>query len=495
MKPLKMLWRLWRKPAAAPKSTAGFTLIELLVALLIGSLIISSLLFVLVRFLDADRRERAKVATQEELQAALNFIADDLQEAVYIYNADGIERDSTQNPPGIRDQLPHVTNPSSDICPGPTGSPAARRCTPVLVFWKRNIYPSNEKLPANDPAERLAGCVEFSSTPSSPLKGCGNPPKGTDKFTYSLVAYYISRGQGTAPVRTARLLRWELKGGIPWSCAVNSSPTAFQDSDCPIAPGERVDRNGNPVNTPALAAPIVSALNPSLKDSTIYAMRPDPGFVSPTSTIASTFGTLGQRLNQWKRFANYNLSFTPYEVLVDFIDDTPYNPVQDDFNPSATPPNGSPNPNTVTAAGADVFDTGVRPNQDLAPPSLSGSLQRNQDCDNPDRGVGNVDPNLGLPNQAEFAQRVPSTFDPTISRSTIPGDRVNPSGLSSFYVCVNSSRNAVRVYLRGNAWARVVVGRDGIPVSRESRLPRANTESFFITQNVRAFGRGVLNVK
>ncbi|MFQ3679660.1 MAG: prepilin-type N-terminal cleavage/methylation domain-containing protein, partial [Pseudanabaenaceae cyanobacterium] len=308
-------------------SAAGFTLIELLVALLIGSLIISSLLFVLVRFLDADRRERAKVMTQEELQAALNFIADDLQEAVYIYDADGIERDSTQTPPGIRDQLPHVTNPSSDICPGPTGSPAARRCTPVLVFWKRHMHLADEPISSSD--SRLAGCLEFKNQTQPP--GCGTPPRGTDKFTYSLVAYYISRGEtDNVPVSTARLLRWELKGGVPWSCAEDPSPTAFTNAaKCPIGPGQRVDRNGNNVTTPSLTTPIVSSVYPDLRDSTIYTVRPDRGFVSPTSVIASTFGTLGQRMNQWRRFADYNLSTNPYTVVLDYLDDTAYNPVHD----------------------------------------------------------------------------------------------------------------------------------------------------------------------
>ncbi|MGQ9865209.1 MAG: prepilin-type N-terminal cleavage/methylation domain-containing protein [Pseudanabaenaceae cyanobacterium] len=484
MKLWQMLFQLGRKPAArpVPKGAAGFTLIEVLVALLIGSLIISSLLFVLVRFLDASRREEAKVATQEELQAALDFIADDLQEAVYIYNADGIERDSTQNPPGIRDQLPHVTN-SNDLCPGPTASPADRRCIPVLVFWKRKIYPADEGLPQNDspgapPSEdpRLGGCTEFSSNPSDPEDKCGDPPKGTDKFTYSLVAYYISRGGNTlaTPPRTARLLRWELKGGIPWSCALDPSPTAFQNAaKCPIdtTRRERVDRNGDNVTTAALTTPVVSPLYPDLRDSTIYAMRPDPGFVSPTSVIASTFGTLGQRLNRWRRFQNYDTTaapvepLTPYQVLIDFLDDTVYEPRQDD----GVPPDlvqglvSSPTPD-------DVFETGIRPNTKAPAGNLADASQQNDDCSDPDRGVGRTDPNL------EFPQRVPSTF-------------VSGSGLSSFYVCVNSARNAVRVYLRGNAWARVVGGK------RESRLPRANLESFFITQNVRAFGRGVLNVK
>ncbi|NJK59033.1 MAG: prepilin-type N-terminal cleavage/methylation domain-containing protein [Oscillatoriales cyanobacterium SM2_1_8] len=473
MKSWPRLFRLGRKPVAANQSTTGFTLIELLVALLIGSLIISSLLFVLVRFLDASRREEAKVATQEELQAALNFIADDLQEAVYIYNADGIERDSTQTPPGIRDQLPHVTNPTSDeICPGPTASPADRRCVPVLVFWKRQVYDANEEISTTD--SRRAGCLEYVS-PSA----CDDDPdpnrfraRGTDKFAYSLVAYYISRGQTSAvPVRTARLLRWELKGGIPWSCAEDPSPTAFTNAtDCPIALGQRVDRNGTNVAVAALTTPIQSALYADLRDSAIYTVRPDQGFVSPTSTIAATFGTLGQRLNQWRRFTpTYNLNTNPYQVLADYIDDIPYDAVHDDGT--------APTLNPTTGSGDDVFEIGIRPNQ-LAPAgNNAGAVQGNPDCDDPGIGVGNSDPNLFTnPLRSEYAQRVPSTF-------------VSTSGLSSFYVCVNSSRNAVRVYLRGNAWARVVGG------AREDRLPKKVEESFFITQNVRAFGRGVLNVE
>jgi prepilin-type N-terminal cleavage/methylation domain-containing protein len=77
----------------------GFTLIELLVAMLIATLIISTLLTFVISIVDIDRREQAKVESQGEVQAALDYIADDMQEAVYVYNADGMTGNEFTTPP------------------------------------------------------------------------------------------------------------------------------------------------------------------------------------------------------------------------------------------------------------------------------------------------------------------------------------------------------------------------------------------------------------
>lgn len=64
---------------------AGFTLLELLVTLLIGSLITSGLLYLVVEMLKIERRETAIDQTQRDMQRAIEFIADDVEEAVYVY--------------------------------------------------------------------------------------------------------------------------------------------------------------------------------------------------------------------------------------------------------------------------------------------------------------------------------------------------------------------------------------------------------------------------
>ncbi|MBF2036962.1 MAG: prepilin-type N-terminal cleavage/methylation domain-containing protein, partial [Leptolyngbyaceae cyanobacterium T60_A2020_046] len=89
---------------------AGFTLLELLVTLLIGSLITSGLLYLVVEMLKIERRETAIDQTQRDMQRAIEFIADDVEEAVYVYP-------TPEDAPALKGLLP---------AGGPT----------VLAFWR-----------------------------------------------------------------------------------------------------------------------------------------------------------------------------------------------------------------------------------------------------------------------------------------------------------------------------------------------------------------------
>jgi hypothetical protein len=73
----------------------------------------------------------------------------------------------------------------------------------------------------------------------------------------------------------------------------------------------------------------------------------------------------------------------------------------------------------------------------------------------------------------QAAQRIPSTF--------------TVGGLSSFYACVNSTNTVARVYLRGNALARL---RPNQTQSQRAITDQNNT--FLSTSSVRAYGRGKL---
>jgi hypothetical protein len=75
------------------------------------------------------------------------------------------------------------------------------------------------------------------------------------------------------------------------------------------------------------------------------------------------------------------------------------------------------------------------------------------------------------------AQRVPAKF----------GDATNPSRLTSFYACVAPEQVTARVYIRGNALARIVP-------NSNLRAPSANNSPFFPTINARVFGRSSLGL-
>ncbi len=108
---------------------SGFTLIELLVTVFIASGIISGLMYLVVELLQADQRESTRDETQRELQLALDFISNELQESVYVYP------DAT----ALTAYLPAAQLPDD--------------FAPVLAFWKQQRFtPSIQALCATDPA-------------------------------------------------------------------------------------------------------------------------------------------------------------------------------------------------------------------------------------------------------------------------------------------------------------------------------------------------------
>ena len=165
-----------------PQPPQGFTLIELLVAMILAVLVLTPLLGFMVNILNNDRQEQAKATSEQEIQAALDYIAQDLEQAVYIYDADGLNNNSTDNPPGIRDQIPPIAkNPNCSD---------ATTCVPVLVFWKREL--KNQAL-------QVTGSTSNQKN---------------DSFVYSLVAYYLIKDNNSTWSKAARIGRFEIKDGV-----------------------------------------------------------------------------------------------------------------------------------------------------------------------------------------------------------------------------------------------------------------------------------------
>ncbi|WP_375513046.1 hormogonium polysaccharide secretion pseudopilin HpsC [uncultured Nostoc sp.] len=167
MRTLKFLLKSQVKRSRMVQQVGGFTMIELLIAMLLAFLIITPLLGFMVNIMDTDRKEQAKANSEQEIQDALDYIARDLQQAIYIYDADGIE--------AIKNQLPN--------------SIATDR-VPVLVFWKREIV---------DQALTITGTEK------------------DDTFVYSLVAYYLIKDATSSSTwsNAARIARWQIRDGIP----------------------------------------------------------------------------------------------------------------------------------------------------------------------------------------------------------------------------------------------------------------------------------------
>jgi len=189
---LKFILSIQLKRSGINKTISGFTLIELLVGLIMAILVITPLLAFMINILDTDRKEQAKANSEQEIQAALDYIARDLEQAVYIYDADGVTRvadTTTISSSGIKDQIPPLKSASScdDV----------NICKPILVFWKRELIADSVKI--------------------NPTSSTSDPAQKDDGFAYSLVGYYLitnTNNANTTWSKEARIGRFQLKGPV-----------------------------------------------------------------------------------------------------------------------------------------------------------------------------------------------------------------------------------------------------------------------------------------
>lgn len=211
IKPLKFFKLNKLNSSQRSHETPGFTLIELLVGMILASLIITPLLGLVINMMDTDRKEQAKSTSEQEIQAALDYIARDLDQAFFIYDGLGLQ--------AIKADLPTVPNATGE---------------PVLVFWKRQFRPK-----------------------AIPVTGGYD-----DGFVYSLVGYYITTENncGTSLWScTSQIRRIELRDAL---YDANGDPISDEEASSGLLSIEKllekegplekklselIDKEGNPV--------------------------------------------------------------------------------------------------------------------------------------------------------------------------------------------------------------------------------------------------------
>lgn len=158
IKILKFIFKNQFKASKFIDKSAGFTLVELLVALAMSSVMITVLLQFMISIITTDSDEQIKITSEQEIQIALDYISRDLQQAIYIYDAAGINK--------INPQLRYPNDNTK---------------TPILVFWKREISDNNS--PGEDNS--------------------------------SLVVYYLDNSSSTIWSQAARISKWQIKKNNP----------------------------------------------------------------------------------------------------------------------------------------------------------------------------------------------------------------------------------------------------------------------------------------
>lgn len=186
-----------KKLPKSAQNISGFTMIELLVGTIIAVLLITPLLGFVVNILNSDVKETVKTTTEQEIQAAVDYIEQDLSQAIYIYDQAGID--------SIEAQLPY-TGDATRI--------------PKLVFWKR------EKVEDSVP---VVGCT------ASDDEDCLD-----DAFVMSLVAYYLMTDatdtwcQPSGGICPGRIGRFSIRNEVKkfdgsWVCDGSPSPCTAEE--------------------------------------------------------------------------------------------------------------------------------------------------------------------------------------------------------------------------------------------------------------------------
>ena len=168
LKTTNFLLQGWMKFSTRKNRDHGFTLVELLIGLVMAFLVLTPLFGLMISIMNTDEKEQAKTTSEQELQTAIDFITRDLQQAVYIYDFQGVTNKAANG--GINDSLPEVAGG-----------------VPILVFWKQEVV-------------------------SNVIPTAGS--KKDDASIYSLVAYYLINSPSTIWSNTARIARWQIKDGV-----------------------------------------------------------------------------------------------------------------------------------------------------------------------------------------------------------------------------------------------------------------------------------------
>jgi prepilin-type N-terminal cleavage/methylation domain-containing protein len=277
--------------------SAGFTLIELLVSLLVASIFLLATAMIVIETMRLDREETGRTQVQAELTQAMEYIQQDLAEALYIYN------DTEQNPQqsdrlgdGIPDVIQRLYTPGWIRRPDDA--------IPVVAFWKLEPIPQGcyrtqredgtpgDQIPNLQQIREGRAILPVQPPPEFPRTNGRNADWETlvsRRGIYTLVVYYLRRnynnaGNPTGPTPwegNARIDRFELR---PFN-------TEGQNNCAGRSPFFRVDPD--PFRESFLAWPSQQALQRLQREGTPQERIADAGNQGPrlTTLVSNIFSS------------------------------------------------------------------------------------------------------------------------------------------------------------------------------------------------------------
>ena len=165
----------WSFSLRKGRQAEGFTLLELLISLIIASMVVSGLLYVVVELTKIDKREASLDQVQRDMKRAVDYIADDLREAVYVYT----------DPTIVATQL--ATDSSF---------PSGTDVVPILAFWRV------------DPLENIPDCSSFANESDRGL--CEVLEIRQAAYTLVVYSQRLNSPSNQNWVGQSRIIRYEL---------------------------------------------------------------------------------------------------------------------------------------------------------------------------------------------------------------------------------------------------------------------------------------------
>ncbi|PIK86081.1 type IV pilin [Synechococcus sp. 63AY4M2] len=268
--------------------SAGFTLIELLVSLLVAFIFLLATAMIVIETMRLDREETGRTQVQAELTQAMQYIQQDLAEALYIYN------DTEQNPQQsdrLGDRIPDVIQRL--YAPGWIRRPDD--AIPVVAFWKlepipQGCYAGN---PTLQDIRRGNATLPDQPPPEFPRDQNGRNADWdtlvSRRGIYTLVVYYLRRNYNNAGNPTGRT-PWEGNARID-RFELRPFNTEGQNNCAGRSPFFRVDPD--PFQEGFLAWPSQQALQRLQREGTPQERIADAGNQGPrlTTLVSNIFSS------------------------------------------------------------------------------------------------------------------------------------------------------------------------------------------------------------
>lgn len=156
--------RLKHHPSSPKNHPLGLSLVELIISMFLGVVATSLLLNIMVEGMTYNQREQSLSQVNEEMKQALDYIAKDLREAIYVYNGQELKTRANDEDKGLENFIPDFGDDTR----------------PILAFWK--IEPLSE-----DELESV-DCSSFTDeSDADQLNEC--QALRIERRTYTLVVY------------------------------------------------------------------------------------------------------------------------------------------------------------------------------------------------------------------------------------------------------------------------------------------------------------------